>query len=76
MSLLGPLLAGFVIRGRAVMYHPLTPGQSWVQSPVSFRREGAGGGGTGGVGEEKGRRLKEKTEEKKVHSRGSWDVGT
>lgn len=22
------------------MYHPLTPGQSWVQSPVSFRREG------------------------------------
>ncbi|KAF3836058.1 hypothetical protein F7725_028616 [Dissostichus mawsoni] len=22
------------------MYHPLTPGQSWVQSPVSFRRGG------------------------------------
>ncbi len=22
------------------MYHPLTPGQSWVQSPVSFRRKG------------------------------------
>lgn len=26
------------------MYHPLTPGQSWVQSPVSFRRRGVGGG--------------------------------
>lgn len=21
------------------MYHPLTPRQSWVQSPVSFRKE-------------------------------------
>lgn len=26
------------------MYHPLTPGQSWVQSPVSFRREGGARG--------------------------------
>lgn len=47
MSLLGPLLAGFVIRGRAVMYHPLTPGQSWVQSPVSFRSGGVGWGREG-----------------------------
>lgn len=27
------------------MYHPLTPGQSWVQSPVSFRRDGRERGG-------------------------------
>lgn len=59
MSLLGPVLAGFVIRDRAVMYHPLTPGQSWVQSPVSFRREGAGGGGREG----KAARGKERGEE-------------
>lgn len=25
------------------MYHPLTPGQSRVQSPVSFKKEGRGG---------------------------------
>lgn len=45
MSLLSPVSAGFVIWGWAVMYHPLTPGQSWVQSPVSFRRDGRERGG-------------------------------
>lgn len=40
MSLLGQVSAGFVIWGWAVMYHPASLGQSWVQSPVSFRREG------------------------------------
>lgn len=33
------------------MYHPLTPGQSWVQSPVSFRSEG------GGLEEKRGRKM-------------------
>jgi len=41
------------------MYHPLTPGQSWVQSPVSFRRESGGRGVREGEGErnEHGRRY-------------------
>lgn len=39
------------------MYHPLTPGQSWVQSPVSFRREGWGGEGRGVRERKRGRNI-------------------
>ena len=37
------------------MYHPLTPGQSWVQSPVSFRRKRGGRGREGEVEEKRER---------------------
>lgn len=40
------------------MYHPLTPGQSWAQSPVSFRRKmGEGRGERGDSGQIEGTLL-------------------
>lgn len=51
------------------MYHPLTPGHSWVQSPVSFRRERE-------EREERRRRERDKARDMDRHSDEEWQGKT